>query len=101
MALQFSSMEGEISRAKQPRLLSQNQIREIVIDSDSDEEKYYASEDTEDDEPRSPSRLSSISQPPSPDFSPAALKMRMMVMWQVNSHNHACGHTTLSTFHGQ
>jgi len=62
-------MESEISRVKRARLLSQNQIREIVMDSDSDEEKYYASEDTE-DEPRPPSQLSSISEPPpSPDFS--------------------------------
>jgi len=40
------------------------------MDSDSDEDKYYASEDTEDEEePRPPSRRSSISQPRSPDFS--------------------------------
>jgi hypothetical protein len=39
------------------------------MDSDSDEEKYYASEGTEDEEePRQPSRRSSISQPASPDF---------------------------------
>jgi len=51
-------------------LLSQNQIREIVMDSASDKEKYYASEDVEDEEePRPPSRRSSISQPTSPDFS--------------------------------
>jgi len=37
------------------------------MDSDSDEGKYYASEDTEDDEPRPPQR-SSISEPPSPEF---------------------------------
>jgi hypothetical protein len=55
---------------KQARLLSQNQIQEIVMDSDSDEEKYYTSEDTENEqEPCPPSRQSSISQPPSPDFS--------------------------------
>ena len=54
---------------KRARLLSQNQIREIVMDSDSDEEKYYASEDSEDNEPCPPSRRSSVSQPPSPDFS--------------------------------
>ena len=66
VALQFSSVEREISRAC---LLSPNQIQEIVMDSDSNEEKYSASEDTEDDKPRSPSRRSSISQPPSPDFS--------------------------------
>ena len=65
-ALQFSSMEREISRA---RLLSPNQVIEIVMDSASNEEKYSAPEDTEDDEPCPPSRRSSISQPPSPDFS--------------------------------
>ena len=62
-------MEPEISRVKRARLLSQNQIREIVMDSDRDEEKYHASEDTEHDEPRPPLQHSSISQPPSPDFS--------------------------------
>ena len=62
-------MEPEISRVKRARLLSQNQIREIVMDSDRDEEKYHASEDTENDEPRPPLQRSSISQPPSPDFS--------------------------------
>jgi hypothetical protein len=36
---------------------------------DSDKEKYYPSEDMEDDEPRPPSQWSSVSQPPSPDFS--------------------------------
>jgi len=46
VALMLLSMEREISRVKRARLLSQNQIREIVVDSDSDEEKYYASEDT-------------------------------------------------------
>jgi len=66
VALQFSSMERVISRA---RLLSPNQIQEIVMDSDSNKEKYSASEDTEDDEPCPPLRWSSVSQPPSPDFS--------------------------------
>jgi hypothetical protein len=37
------------------------------MDSDSDEDKYYVSEDTE--EPRPPSRRSSVSEAPSPDFS--------------------------------
>jgi hypothetical protein len=41
--------------------LSQNQIQEIVMDSDGDEEKYYASEDIGDEEePCPPSRQSSI-----------------------------------------
>ena len=44
-------------------------MREIVKDTDSDEEKYYASETEDEEEPRQPSRRSSISQLPSPDFS--------------------------------
>jgi len=32
------------------RVLSRNEIREIVMDSDSDEDKYYASEGSEDEE---------------------------------------------------
>ena len=63
------TMQREVSRVKQARLLSQNQIREIVMDSHSNEEKYYASEDSEDDGPRPPSRRSSKSQPPSLDLS--------------------------------
>jgi len=40
------------------------------MDSDSDEDKYYASQESEDEEePRPPSRRSSLSQPPSPDYS--------------------------------
>ena len=39
------------------------------MDLDSDKEKYYVSEDMEDDEPHPPSRRSSISEPPTPDFS--------------------------------
>jgi hypothetical protein len=61
---------GEVSRVKRARLLSQNQIRKIVMDSESDKGKYYASADTEDEEERRPpSRRCSSSQPPSPDFS--------------------------------
>jgi len=104
VALKLSSMEREISRVKRACLLSQNQIQEIVMDSDN-KENYYVSEDTEDDEPHPPLQRSSISEPPSPDFLPSALKMRMMlVMWQVNSHNPACGHQPRShavhTFNG-
>jgi hypothetical protein len=55
---------------KRARLLSQKQIRELVMDSDSDEQQYCASSDTEDEEqPCLPSRRSSISQPSSPDYS--------------------------------
>ena len=61
---------GEVSHVKWVHMLSQNQIREIVMDSGSDEEKYYAFEDMEDEEePCLPSQQSSVSQPPSPDFS--------------------------------
>ena len=44
--LQFPSMQRKVSRVKWACLLSQNQIREIVMDSDNDEDKYYVSEDT-------------------------------------------------------
>jgi hypothetical protein len=55
---------------KRACLLSQNQIHEIVMDSDSNEEEYYACEDMEDEEePCPPSRRSSILQSPSPDLS--------------------------------
>ena len=48
---------GETLRAKRARLLSLNQIREIVMDSDSDESQNNASS-TEDEEmePRPPSQ---------------------------------------------
>jgi hypothetical protein len=63
-------MQREVSHVKWARLLSENQIQEIIMDLESDEEEYYASEDTEDEEePLPPSQWSSISQPPSPDFS--------------------------------
>jgi len=67
------------------------------MDSDSDEEKYYASEDMEDDEPRPPLQRFLISDPPCPDFSTSSSEDEdMLVMWQVNSHNPACGHWPLN-----
>jgi len=68
------------------------------MDLDSDE-KYYASEDMEDEEePHPPSRWSSISQPPSPDFSARSSE-------DEDDARNVAGqqpqHTTLSTFHGQ
>jgi len=35
---------GDVPCAKQACVLSRNEIREIVMDSDSDEDKYYASQ---------------------------------------------------------
>jgi hypothetical protein len=59
---------GNVSCVKQARVLSRNEIREIVMGSDSDEDIYYASQESKDEgEPHPPSRQSSISQPPSPD----------------------------------
>jgi len=60
---------GEVSHVKRACLLSQNQIQEIVMDSDSNKEKYYASDMEDKEEPRPPLRQSSIAQPLSPDFS--------------------------------
>jgi hypothetical protein len=61
---------GEVSCAKRARPLSQNEIREIVMDSDSDEGEYCAPDTEEEEEPRPPLRRSSSSKPPlSPHFS--------------------------------
>jgi len=62
-------MESEVSSVKRARVLSQNQIREIVMDSDSDEEKHYACEEPDEEQPGPSSGRSSITQPASPDFS--------------------------------
>ena len=45
------AMETEVARVKRACVLSQNQIREIVMDSDSDEEKYYACEEMDEEQP--------------------------------------------------
>jgi len=63
------AMETEVARVKRAHVLSQNQIREIVMDSDSDEEKHYACEEMGEEHTGPPSRRSSITQPESPDFS--------------------------------
>jgi hypothetical protein len=45
------------------------------MDSDRDEDKYYASEEPDNEqEPRPPSRWSSISQPPSPEYSASSFE---------------------------
>jgi len=64
---------SEASCAKRARLLSLNQIREIVMDSDSDEAQYNTS-GTEDEEmqPRPPSRKSALVQPVSSSDSSAS-----------------------------
>ena len=49
----FKMQGGDVSCAKRTRMLSRNEIREIVMDSDSDEDKYYATEGSEgEEEPR-------------------------------------------------
>jgi hypothetical protein len=61
---------GDVSCAKPARLLSRNEIREIVMDSDSDEDKHYTFQESEDEkEPRPPSRRCSNSRLLSPDYS--------------------------------
>jgi len=62
-------MESEVSRVKRARVLSQNQIRQIVMDSDSDEETHYVCEEMDEEQPGPSSRNSSITQTASPDFS--------------------------------
>jgi len=59
---------SDVSCSKRARMLPGNEIREIVMDSDSYEDKYYYSA-TVDEEPRPPLPRYSTSQPPSPDYS--------------------------------
>jgi len=60
---------GDDSSAKRARVLYRNLMREIVMDSDIDKDKCYASQEWVDEEELSPpSRQSSISQLPSPDY---------------------------------
>ena len=69
----FKMQRGDVSCAKRARALSINEIREIVMDSDGYEDKYYASEGSEDEEkPRPSSQRSPSSQPPSPNYSPSS-----------------------------
>ena len=74
------AMESEVSRVKRARVLSQNQIREIVMDSDSDEEKHYTCEEMDKQQPDPSSRRSSITSLQAQIFLPAALKMRKMLV---------------------
>ena len=61
---------GDVLCAKRACVLSRNEIWEIVMDPDSDKDKHYALQESEDEEePRPPSRWSSISRPPCPDYS--------------------------------
>jgi len=62
-------MESEVSRVNRARVLSQNGIREIVMNSDRDEETHYACEEMDEEQPGPSSRKSSITQPAIPDFS--------------------------------
>jgi len=80
------------------RVLSIKEIRDIVMGSDSDEDKYYATQESGDEEePHPPSRRSSISQPQSPDYSASSSEDEdALVMWQVNSHNPLSGHCPLN-----
>jgi hypothetical protein len=54
---------GDVSSAKQARVVSRNEIQEIVMDSNSNKEKYYPSQESEDkEEPLTPLQRSSTSQ---------------------------------------
>ena len=66
--------------------------------SDSDKDKYYASQESRDkEEPRPPSRRSSISQPPRSDYSDSSSEDEDgLAMWQDKSHNRFSGHCPLN-----
>ena len=63
--LVFFAVETHV---KWPRVLFQDQITEIIMDSESDEENY-ACEEIDVEQPGPSSRRSSITRPASPDFS--------------------------------
>ena len=88
----------DILCSKRAPVLSIKEIRDIVMGSGSDEDKYYASQESGDkEEPCPPSRRSSISQPPSPNYSASSSEDEDdLVMWQVNSHNPLSGHCPLN-----
>jgi hypothetical protein len=48
---------------------SRNQIQKIITVSDSDKDKHYALQESDEEEPRPPLRRCSVSRPPSPDYS--------------------------------
>jgi hypothetical protein len=81
---------GEASRAKRDPLPSPNQIREIVMDSDSAEEECNAFS-TEDEEvvPRPPSPASASSQTPSSSTATThALDAALMAPKAFSAHFH-------------
>jgi len=46
----LTMQRDDVSCAKRAHVLSQNEIQEIVMDSDSDEDKYHATQESEDEE---------------------------------------------------
>jgi len=68
------------------------------MDSDSNEDKYYASQESEEEEEaRPPCDGLPFHSLQVQIILPAALKIRMMlVMWQVNNHNPLNGHCPLN-----
>ena len=62
-------MQPEFSRAKRPRVLTPSDIREIVMDSDSEEDTHYACGETDEQQAGPSSRRFSNTPPASPDFS--------------------------------
>jgi len=52
----LTMQRGDASCAKRACVLSRNEIREILMDSDIDKDKYHATQESEDEEePRPPS----------------------------------------------
>jgi porphobilinogen deaminase len=65
-----------VSCAKQARVLSRNEIQKIVMVSDSDEDKHYASKESKDkNEPHPHSRRCSIPRHPSPNYSASSRRI--------------------------
>ena len=54
LSVSLKMQHGDVSCAKRAHVLSRNEIREIVMDSDSDEDKHYTSQESEDEEETRP-----------------------------------------------
>ena len=81
LVCKMQMQRSEPSCAKRARLLSLNQILEIVMDSNSDEAQYNTSDmEDEEMEPRPPLRKSPLSQPvSSSDFSTSTFEDEYVV----------------------
>jgi len=83
----------DVSCAKRARVLFIKEIRDIVMVSETDKEKYYASHCRGTKKSHAHLRDDLPFQSPSPDYSASSSEDDDgLAMWQVNKHNPFNGH---------